>query len=152
MEALINIVGGAKQLQKDIKDIILNGLVKEIHLTKQAPNYAEPKYRIQLYDLPSDCPRQGRRRSAIVSDIGYIKASFFNNLGFNKPAVTLFIFDYRDFSKEEVWDWRLIETSILGKVKNHSDHWQKDLSVPSKYVLIILFPLNVDGVNPEDCR
>jgi hypothetical protein len=88
----------------------------------------------------------------VVSEIGYIKTSFFTNFGFNKPAVTLFIFDFRDFKKEDTWDWRQIEATIIAKVRNHSDHWQKDLIVAGKYVLLILLPSNIDGVSVLEHR
>jgi hypothetical protein len=37
-------------------------------------------------------------------------------------------------------------------MRNHSDHWQKDLTVTSKFVVLILLPSNIDGVNPAEHR
>lgn len=62
----------------------------------------------------------------------------------------MFVFDYRSF--KDTWDWRQIEFTILAQLRNHSEHWQKDLSVTSKFVLLILLPANIDGVNPAEHR
>jgi hypothetical protein len=40
------------------------------------------------------------------NEIGYIKSNFFNSFGYQKPAVTLFIFNWKDFA-EPVFDWRV---------------------------------------------
>lgn len=96
-----------------MKEILQNGLLTEIYKPNPLPNHAELRYRIQLYDMPCENPRRGRRSSAIASDLGYIKTSFFTNFGFNKPAVTIFIFDFREHKKEEPWDWKQAETAIL---------------------------------------
>jgi hypothetical protein len=40
----------------------------------------------------------------------------------------------------------------LSQIKNHSDHWQKELSVPSKYMTIFLFPTGIQGCNNEESK
>lgn len=74
-----------------------------------------------MYDLPSECPRQAKDHS---SDIGYLRNCFFSNLGYDKPAVTIFTFDLRDyFSSGQQWDWAQIESLAIIQIKKHSDLW-----------------------------
>lgn len=83
-------------------------------------NYAPPTVRIQSYDLPSACPRQAKRRqpgSIPSNELGYLKRNFYSSLGYNKPAVTIFVFDWRDWAKYvpagEQFDWKEHETLVL---------------------------------------
>lgn len=102
--------------------------------------------------MPCDCPRTRRRFAGQGSDIGFIKTTFFSNFGYHKPAVTIFVFDFREIKEGEIWDWPQIEATVLAQIKNHSDHWNKEASVPSKYVTIFLFPTGNLNVNIEECR
>ena len=78
------------------------------------------------------------------SEMGYLKRNFFTSFAYNKPAVTIFVFDWRDWAKYvpagETFDWKEHETLVLQQIKQHSQEWMNDLSVPSKYMIIILFP------------
>ena len=154
VRALINLVGSRETTHEMLKEIIEAG-VRDI-ITKQgnvSANYAAPLVRVQSYDLPSDCPRPVKRNrggaSAGASE-GFLKRNFFTSLAYNKPAVTIFVFDWRDWSKYvpagEVFDWKEHEALILQQIKNHSDDWLRDLSVPSKYMIIVLFPQAQPGV------
>jgi len=84
-----------------------------------------------------------------LGEIGYLKNSFFNSFGFHKPAVTIFIFDLRKSTGQ--FDWKIHESNILSKIKDHGDKWQINNSIPSKYMIIIMFPL-IEGLNVEECR
>ncbi len=85
-----------------------------------------------------------------MGEIGYLKNSFFNSLGFFKPAVTIFIFDLR--KSTAFFDWKTHEVNILAKIKDHTERWQINNSVCSKYMVIIMFPYNNDTVNVEECK
>lgn len=45
-----------------------------------------------------------------------------------------------------------MEQIAISQIKTHSETWQKDLSVLSKYVIIFLIPVSVPGVNIEECN
>lgn len=111
-----------------------------------------PKFRIQTYDLPAECPRPRRRSQAQLGlEIGYMKANFFSNIGYHKPSLTLFVFDFTKHDVNEKWDWPEIEVKVLAQIKNHSETWgQKELQVPSKYIVIFLLPQNVAGLNSKE--
>ena len=83
------------------------------------------------------------------SEIGYLKQNFFKSFFENKPAVTVFVYDWRDWSKfhpsDEQFIWKDHEELVLAQIKAHSDTWLKDISVPPKYMIIVLFPLNSNG-------
>lgn len=57
LHSLVNIVGASQQVQKELKTILALGLRDHAAKPNQMPNYAEPSFRIQCYDLPCDCPR-----------------------------------------------------------------------------------------------
>lgn len=84
-----------------------------------------------------------------MGDNGFLKRNFFKSFAYDKPAVTIFVFDWRDWTKRvpvgEQFDWKDHEAIVLEQVKQHSAVWMKDLSVPSKYMIIILFPLALPG-------
>ena len=119
VNALINLVGSPESTHEVIKDIIQTGF-RDI-IAKQGNtqnNYSPPTVRIQSYDLPSSCPRASKRqRPQNSSEIGYLKRNFFTSLTYNKPAVTIFVFDWRDWAKyvptNEVFDWKDHETLVL---------------------------------------
>ena len=119
VEALINLVGSKETTHSILTDIINNG-IREI-ITKQSnvtANYAAPRTRIQSFDLPSPCPREVKRqRGSTANDVGYLKRNFFTSLAYNKPAVTIFVFDWRDWAKYvpagETFDWKEHETLVL---------------------------------------
>lgn len=139
IHSVVNIVGGPPKVQQEIKDLILKAVQANVVKPNQPKNYAEPCYRIQAYDLPSECPRPPKAYDKMES--GYIRTQFFSNLGYDKPAVTIFVFDLRDyFSSGQNWDWQQIEREALFQIKKHTDMWQADLSVPSKYTVIFLLP------------
>jgi len=70
-----------------------------------------------------------------------MKASFFSNFGYDKPAVTLFTFDISDFySSGQEWDWAQIEAMSIFQMQNHCASWSAGLAVPSKYVALFIFP------------
>lgn len=78
--------------------------------------YVEPCFRVQGYSLPCECPRPKRRTTA--QEIGYLKANFFSNLGFHKPAVTIFVFDYtQQVSDGKKWDWGELEAEAIVAIK-----------------------------------
>lgn len=115
--------------------------------------YAPPQFRIQSYELPCECPRQRKRKDSYTNDLGYLKSNFFSNIGYHKPSLTIFVFDYSKHPANEKWDWTEIESKILAQVQSHSTKWsQKDLQVPSRYILIIMLPANVTGVNLKEHR
>jgi len=60
--------------------------------------------------LPSECPRKPKRPSQANANDGFLKGNFFSALAYNKPALTIFVFDWRDWAKNmpagEVFDWK----------------------------------------------
>ena len=156
--AVINLVGASKQTRDEVQSVIDSGL--KSHIWKQganAPtNYARPIYRVLSNDLPCPCPRPVKRKGGASSEIGYLKQSFFRSFNEHKPAVTIFLFDWRDWQTmhppNEKFDWPSHENLVLRTIKEHSDQWLKDLSVPPKYMIMILFPLPGDGINIDECR
>jgi hypothetical protein len=48
------------------------------------------------------CPRKGRVKQA--AGVGYIKTNFFDSLGYNAPAVTMLVVDWREFG--DSFDWK----------------------------------------------
>ena len=120
-------VGSKETTHGVLTDIILSG-IRDI-ITKQdkiTSNYAPPLTRIQSYDLPSPCPRLAKRSNR-PWDTGYLKRNFFTSLAYNKPAVTLFVFDWRDWAKyvpsDEQFDWKEHETLVLEQIRAHSTQW-----------------------------
>ena len=120
-------VGSKDTTHSVLTEIILNG-IREI-ITKQdkiTSNYAPPLTRIQSYDLPSGCPRLVKRVNR-PQDTGYLKRNFFTSLAYNKPAVTMFVFDWRDWAKyvpsDEQFDWKEHETLVLDQIRAHSAQW-----------------------------
>lgn len=89
-------------------------------------------YRVQCLPLPSDCHVHNRQKAE-----GYLTVSFFNNFGYEKPAVTIFVFDTRS---QKDFDWSQIEQLSILQMHYHSEHWQQGRSVASKYVIIYLVP------------
>ena len=103
-------------------------------------NYAAPLYNVQSFDLPSQCPRAPKKRAQVyqsevgvsyqatnLQDQGYLKKNFFSSLCYNKPAVTIFIFDWRDWARfhpeDEEFEWRVHEQLILDQIRAHSETW-----------------------------
>ena len=160
--AVINLVGAKATTHAELTEIIQNSL--KSHIWKQgnnvSTNYARPIYRILSNELPCPCPRAAKRKGGSSSEIGYLKQNFFKSFNENKPAVTIFIYDWRNWSKihppDEQFDWKSHETLVLEQIRDHSEKWLKDISVPPKYVIMILFPLSQDGremtTNIEECR
>ncbi len=62
MHSVINIVGAPKNVQLELKEIVEKGLKDLTQRPNQPNNWCEPNHRIQLYDLPCDCPRVRRRQ------------------------------------------------------------------------------------------
>lgn len=154
VKALINLVGYKETTHDEVSKLIKEGLESHIWKKNAGPTYAEPLYKIQSLDLPSRCPRKRKQQNM---EIGYIKQDFFDDLGSTKPAVTIFLFDWRKWAeshpKTEVFDWKAHEALILNSVKQHGDAWQRDLSVPSKFMIIILLPTGLpQPVNLEEIR
>lgn len=149
IHAVINLVG-SQEMHGQLSEIIQTGLQQTIWLPKPTPNYAKPRYRIQSYDLPCECDRLSRQVKAGISsgEIGYLKQNFFTSFGYTKPALTIFVFDYRTVTS---MDWKVEESKILGQIKEHSEKWQTNITVPSKYMLIFMFP-NLEGLSVEECR
>lgn len=149
--AVINLVGSKQSTHRELTEIIERGLRNHIHKKgDNIPNsYARPIYNIQSYDLPCKCPRAPKQKKSQSSEIGYLKQNFFKSFFENKPAVTVFVYDWRDWSKfhpsDEQFIWKDHEELVLAQIKAHSDTWLKDISVPPKYMIIVLFPLNSNG-------
>ena len=53
----------------------------------------------------------------MLNDTGFLKRNFFKSFVYNKPAVTIFIFDWRDWAKRvpagEVFEWKDHEAVVL---------------------------------------
>ena len=117
--AVINLVGAKATTHDELTKIILSGL--STHVWKNTKNvdynYARPLYHVLSNDLPCACPRPVKRRGASTSEIGYLKGNFFKSFGENKPAVTIFIYDWRNWSKihpaDEQFDWKSHENLVL---------------------------------------
>lgn len=149
IRSLINIVGGPKDIQVDLQAIIQE--VLHDNKPNQPPYRCPQTFRIQTYDMPATCPR--RRAPPTFDHRDCIKASFFSNVGYYKPAVTIFVFDYRERKTDESWDWTEIEKDVLAQVKVHSQNWQTGLSVHSKYIVIFLLPkVQSSYYNIDQCR
>ena len=116
--AIINLVGAKSTTHDELTKIIKSGLEQHIWKNvKNDTNYARPIYRILSNDLPCACPRPVKRRGASSSEIGYLKGNFFKSFSENKPAVTVFIYDWRNWSKihpaDEQFDWKSHENLVL---------------------------------------
>lgn len=117
--AVINLVGSKATTHSELTEIIQQGL--KTHIWKQGNNvsnsYARPIYRILSNDLPCHCPRPAKRKAGASSEIGYLKQNFFRSFSEYKPAVTIFIYDWRDWGKihppDEQFDWKSHETLVL---------------------------------------
>lgn len=72
------------------------------------------------------CPRVNKKSqhflAAAQNEIGYIKTNFFNSFGYQKPSVTMFVFNWKDY-QEPIFDWRVQETHIIEMLKKHSESW-----------------------------
>ena len=119
-------VGSKDTTHAVLTEIIQTG-IREI-ITKTGSNvtasYAAPRTRIQSLDLPSPCPRGIKRSRSTANEVGYLKRNFFTSLAYNKPAVTIFVFDWRDWAKHvpagETFDWKEHETLVLEQIRAHS--------------------------------
>jgi hypothetical protein len=106
VHAVINLVGST-ETHSQLTNAIQNGLRQTIVLTKPTPNYAKPRYRIQSYDIPAQNPRSQSRIPSFglsSSEIGYLKSNFFKSFSYHKPALTIFVFDWREMKK---FDWKI---------------------------------------------
>lgn len=57
--------------------------------------------------------------STVMSELGFLKYSFFKSLVQFKPAVTIMVFDWQSHQGDGsgVYDWRIYEAQVLAEVK-----------------------------------
>lgn len=126
IQSLVYVVGPTAGVQSEIKEAI-DFSVKTFIINqkeREKPQYAKPDYKVSYCELNEYCPRPQMTPQMRESEYGYIRASFFNNFGYYKPAVTIFPFDLRQhFQREVEWNWPNIEQLHISLIRNHQDRW-----------------------------
>lgn len=67
--------------------------------------------------------------------------------------MTIFIFNWSEY-KEDNLDWRTKEQHIVDLMRKHSESWQRDTSVMSKFMVIVLWPSKDygQGLSMDECK
>lgn len=66
--------------------------------------------------------------------------------------MTVFIYDWKDYDASQYFDWSIHQQDILTKMVEHTQAWNKDINVQSKYMVLILWPDKPGVVNQDECR
>jgi hypothetical protein len=88
--------------------------------------------------------------SALASELGFLRYSFFKSTVQFKPAVTIMAFDWQQHPGDGTgnFDWRFYEQQVLMEVKQHQDKCPG--ARQSKIVLLILLPLADQTSNVDE--
>jgi hypothetical protein len=67
--------------------------------------------------------------------------------------VTIFIFNWANYQEDNL-DWRAKEIHIVDMLRKHSESWQRDTSVVSKFMVLVLWPNKEygQGLSMDECK